>query len=236
MKNLLFGSFLLISICTFGQNIQVIDKNENFQKQGQVKIFEFIDEKIDLNEFDKIASLKSYSVNSGKSTLDKLFNSFWAVANEYGANSYRITEVDTKSDTTFVQIAIYCLSDDEMKSNFDSYLQNMVYVLGDLDKQKSSGKNIKVNKEKMTLLPMEYMARQNKVGEYVSVSIGGFTGAKTDIKGREGRLPQFLSLSGFGVGPSANYNTIGISISTGRIYPVDLNLGHFLIHILAEKQ
>jgi hypothetical protein len=67
------------------------------------------------------------------------------------------------------------------------------------------------------------------------VGIGGFLGAKVDIYGREERLPVYLSLNGFGIGPGS-FNQISVSFNTGRIYPVEMNFGQFLINILPKKE
>jgi hypothetical protein len=63
------------------------------------------------------------------------------------------------------------MDEQAMKANFDLYPRNMVYVFGDHNKRKGSGRIIKLNKQKIELLPMEYVACQNEVGEYISVGI-----------------------------------------------------------------
>ena len=81
---------------------------------------------------------------------------------------------------------------------------------------------------------MEYISYQNKTGEDATVSIGGLLGAKVWIAVQERRLPKHLSVNGFGVGPGA-VNTVSISFNTGRIYPIELNFGAFLVKVLYEK-
>jgi hypothetical protein len=82
---------------------------------------------------------------------------------------------------------------------------------------------------------MQYLSYQNSVGEEAIVSIGGILGAKVWIVGKEGRLPKHLSVNGFGIGPGS-FNTVSVSFNTGRIYPVDLNFGQFLVKVLKEQK
>lgn len=42
----------------------------------------------------------------------------------------------------------------------------------------------------------------------------------------------YLSVNGFGVGGSSPAGIMGISFSTGRINPVDINFGEFLVETL----
>lgn len=215
-----------------GQNIKIVDENPTETKH-QTSTFDLIDKSFDLTGKTKIAKIKGYSLNSGNPTVIALFNSFWRSANGLGANSFHIDLVENSGDSTIVTLDLYYLDDSDSKKNFDAYPKNMVYVIGDLDK-KQTAKSIKLNNDKIALNPMEYVAYQNKVGDDATVSIGGLLGAKVWIRGQEGRLPKHLSVNGFGVGPGA-YNTVGLSFNTGRIYPVDLNVGQFLIGVLKRR-
>jgi hypothetical protein len=236
MKNILWSfGLVFLSINIFGQNVKVLEKNSDYQKQRKVDAFEFIDYGFDNNKIERIAVLKGEALLSGKATLSNLFQSFRDTANSLGANSFLIAHTAKFADTLSITILVYSMDEQAMKANFDLYPRNMVYVFGDYNKGEGSGRTIKLNKQKIELLPMEYVACQNKVGEYISVGIGGFLGSKTEILGTEDRLPLFLSLSGFGVGPGGSYNNMGISFHTGRIYPVEMNFGQFLINILTEK-
>jgi len=230
-----FISIIAICVSSYAQEVQVIEKNDNYSQKEKVEKFEFIDNNLNLTNREKIAVLKGYSTNSGKNTLITLFNKFWETSNKFGANSYLIDKVERVSDTIYVQISIYYLDNMTFEDNFKLYPQNMVYVFGDLDIKKGTTKKIKLNRNKVDLAPFEYIEAQNEVGKYLSVSIGGFLGAKVDIKGREERLPMYLSLTGFGIGPGS-FNQVSVSFNTGRIYPVNMNFGQFLIHIMTKKE
>lgn len=226
----------LISSCILGQNVKIIDKNNDFNKTEEYKYFEYVYKDLEIPSNLKVATLKGFSVNSGSSTLVELFNSFWELANKLGANSFRIEDFsNSSSDTVYVTISVYKLGKEELDKNFIFYPKNKVYIFGDLDKKKQRGKTIVFNNEKIKLLPFEYVAHQNNVGEETIVSIGGLLGAKMWIRGKENRMPTHLSLTGFGIGPG-HFGQIGVSINTGRIYNVDLNFGEFLGHLLKEKE
>jgi hypothetical protein len=233
IKTTLIIILTTLSLLGFGQNLEIININDNPNKAINPVFFENIDRGFDLKPEDYIATLKGFVVNS-KESVFILFYRFWQKANELGANSFLIEKVKNNSDTIYVELSIYNIGESEMQKNYDLYPKNMVYVIGDIDKRKTT-KKIKFNKEKMILAPMEFISYQNKIDEYAILGIGGFFGAKVKIKGKDSRLPEYLSLNGFGVGPG-NYNQISISFNTGRIYPVDLNFGQFLIHILTEKK
>lgn len=227
---------LIISTLTsvFGQNVQIVNQFPATEKHT-VKSFDLIDSTFNLSGRQKIATLKGFSLNIGKQTLVTLFNSFWDNANKLGGNSFTIDSISNTKDTTSIILTVYHLSDEDLKINFELYPKNMVYVIGDIDKRQSA-KNIKFNDQKVVLNPMEYLSYQNKVGEEAIVRIGGFMGAKVWITGKEGRLPKHLSVNGFGVGPGGSYNAVGVSFNTGRIYPVELNIGQFLVKILKEQK
>ncbi|MDR0864051.1 MAG: hypothetical protein LBO74_03850 [Candidatus Symbiothrix sp.] len=110
------------------------------------------------------------------------------------------------------------------------------YVFGDLTHSDTNkGRNIKFNTEKITIYPLEYYSYQIPIDKEASVSIGGIFGTKYVLKGKEGRLPVYLSLGGFRAAPSVQMGGVGVSFSTGSIYPLDMNLGQFLVEILGNE-
>lgn len=234
----------LISFSTFGQVIQIIEKNPEYEKVSNLEEFHLIDSKLDLSNSIKVAKLTGITTNNSQNTVVHLFQSFKWNANYLGANAYVINEskISETKDSLWVSVTFYYLNENEISLNTSLYPTNMVYVIGDVEVRKTSGKKIKFNKKPIELLPLEYVSYQNKVGEEAIVSIGGFLGSKVWIKGTKNRLPKHLSLQGFkiGLGTGSNYNPnnygqIAVNFTTGQIYPVDLELGLFLTKILIEK-
>lgn len=228
---LLFFTFL--SFNTYGQNVEVVKTNESANKAINPEAFSFIDKAYEMPQEYYVASLNGEVTNSEKSILSNLFNSFWKTANNLGANAYKVNSVEYINDTISIEISIYNLINSEYDEMVKLYPTNMVYVIGDIDKNQKP-KKIKFNNKKIILQPMKYIAYQNQIDEKATLSVGGFLGAKVWIKGTEKRLPKHLSLSGFGVGPG-NFNSLSISFSTGSIHPVDLSFGQFLINVLKPQ-
>ncbi|WP_299224187.1 hypothetical protein [uncultured Aquimarina sp.] len=226
-----------ITVCGYSQEINIIfqDSVEN-HVNNLANTFDYIDEEYDLSSKVKIASFEGISENSKKLNLASLFNSFAQKANSLGANSFTIDESIYEVDNFIkVLISVYYLTPEELNNNFNSYPKNMIYIIGGLNKLKEKGRKIKFNGKKYLLNSLEYIEYQNEIDREATISIGGFLGAKLWIKGKEDRLPKYLSPFGFGLG-SGNIGEIGLSVNTGRIYPVQLNIGQFLIHVLNKKQ
>ena len=234
MKKLTILILAISALTTvFGQNVQVVNQYTETEKHT-VKTFDLVDNAFNLTGKPKVATLKGFSLNTGKQTIAALFNSFWDNANKLGGNTFTLDSVSNSNDTTTIVLTVYYLSENDKKNNFDLYPKNMVYVIGDIDKKQKS-KTIKFNNRKLSLAPMQYLSYQNSIGEEAIVSIGGILGAKVWIVGKEGRLPKHLSVNGFGIDPGS-FNTVSVSFNTGRIYPVDLNFGQFLVKVLKEQK
>jgi|GEM_PF-1019009 len=230
--------FSVFAAYTYGQDVKIIYQNPDFKKEGISKDFHYINKGMDISNFQKIATMKGIGNNSGKQTLDNIFNQLWESANKLGANSFRIDNYsNNNSDSVVVVLSVYKLTPKELETNEAFFPRNMIYVFGDLNIKRHAGKRIKLNGEKVVLLPLEYVSYQNKVGKEATVSIGGFSGSKVWIKWQENRLSKYLSLKGLGIGPGPMYyGQVGISITTGRLFPVDIDFGQFLVEILHEKK
>ena len=236
LVNLIFLGFFTIH--AYGQSVQVVEVNPNYEKQNGLNEFHFIDKKFDCSGSLEVAKLTGTTENKGQNNLVQLFYSFKKYANELGANAFLINEftIGSNESSSIVTVTAYYLTHREIVLNTDLFARNMVYVIGDVNANKENGKKIKFNSQKIQLMPLEYISYQNEIGKDAILSIGGFLGAKIWIHGKEDRLPEFRSLKGFGVGAGSNVNLQpSVSINTGRIYPVNLNLGLFLINIFNKK-
>ena len=231
------GIFAISIICisSYAQDVQIIEKNDNFTQKEKVVKFEFINENFDLIKHEKVAVLKGYSKCSGagKNSLRRLFDKFKKMSNKLGANSYVIDTVERTSDAIFMQISVYYFDNATFEDNLKMFPKNIVYVFGDFDIKRGKTLKFNLNGESIELANFQYIEAQNEVGKYVTVSIGGFLGAKVEIYGKEERLPEYLLLGGAGVGPGNSSQSI--SVSTGQIYPLQMNWGQFLINVLTKK-
>lgn len=217
------------------QEIRIIEQNENFAFPGQQEEFYYIENDFSPQDANWVASLEGLCMHTKKSNLAHLFFDFWEAANELGANSFFVEEIYSGTDTIAIRIAVFYLTEEEIDANFELYPKNRIYIFGDLtNHSKAKEKNIKINGEKVNVYPLSYYEHCNSIGQETVVSIGGFMGSKYILKGKEGQLSVYMTLSGFEMAPEARMSGLGVSFSTGGIHPLDMNLGQFLVVILQE--
>ena len=242
-KNLLSVCVCLIGIFPlWGQNITVAGKSDTFAVSEKQKEFYYIEKEFPLTDDHWLATLEGFCTNTKKSNLENLFYGFWEKANAMGANSFFIEGSSNASDTTFVSISIFNLTEKELDDNYALYSCNKVYVFGDWTAPNPKAKTpksreIKVNGEKVKIYPLNYYEYQSDIGESVSISIGGIFGSGYTRTGEAGKVSAYLSLGGGTVRPGYTpMGGVGISFSSGSIYPLDINFGQFLAEILDDKE
>jgi len=234
MKHRLFFLFSIIPVFSFGQTIEVLEKKSSDRETLVTKEFHYVLKDTNLSTLEKTGTLKGKVTNAKHESIVEVFNALWDTANELGSNSFQIEQVEFNSiNSIIITISIYSLTEIQIDSIYSFYPLNMIYIIGDLNPKalEFKPKTIKVNGIKVQLPPSKYLSYQNKIGEEITVGIGGLMGAKMWIKGKNKRLPTYLSMNSFGVGPG-NPGEIGMSFNTGRIYYVDMNFGQFLVEIL----
>jgi len=223
-------------------SVQVLDMKESHQPDQDYEVFHFLADEIDIDSSRYIGRLRA-SEREDMATIDELMNALRGKAFEMGANAFQIDRVVSSPDTNLVsvQLDIFEVSDSVVKRNENYFTNNMVYVFGDLDPDDDST-SFELNEKSVAVAPLRYIAHQNEVGEKTTISIGGFlTGAKLTLQGEKGRPPTYWSLSEFGMGPYSGVGPgspggFGVSINTGRVHPVNPNLGRFLVHVLEEQK
>ena len=237
---------ILLSICVCligisplcGQNISVIEQNETFTVSEKQKEFYYIEKDFPLTDDRWLATLEGFCTNTKTSNLEKLFYDFWKTANAMGANAFFVEDFSNNTDTIFVIVSIFNLTEQELDDNYELYSCNKIYVFGDLiasnlKTKTPKSRNIKLNKEKVTIYPLSYYEYQSNIGEKVNISIGGLFGSGYTRTGEEGKVSVYLSLGGGTVRPGVTpMGGVGVNFSTGSIYLLDMNLGQFLAEIL----
>lgn len=233
-------SFLLLFFILFGmkthifaQKAEIVYKNKDYKSRQKGRFFEFIHDDFDISKLTLIAKLKGISLNTGKQNLQKIYNSFYYNANQLGANSFQIdTIIGVETDTISIIISVYKISKEERKNNSNLFSGHSIIIIGGLIKDEQS-LSFKVNDEKAKISTLEYLEYPlDKEGE-LKISVGSILGATTTFKDYPERKPTYISLHGVGVG-SGNYGATSISVNTGRIYPVDMSFGYFLIQALKK--
>jgi len=223
------------------QDIELLYKDDSYRFTNKPEAFEYIDYKMDLSSFYKIAEFKLKIDKHGKKSITNVFYDFWSIANNMGANSFSIEDVTLEDGQYVVFVDLFYLNDENMQYNYSLYEENVIIVFGDLDtKNEDKAKSFKLGKEKVSLLPYTYIKHQNEVGEKIKLSIGGIFGSSVTEVGGEHKLGRCYSLGGTRVMPSGGVAVgtggsgmgVGIAISTGSIYPMDLNFGLFVMTVL----
>ena len=219
------------------QNIEVItDTKANLPKIKKAE-FHFINNEIDTTKITYIGRYKNKVINIKESNIRLLFFQLAREANKNGANAFKLIDYSVKQNdpvSNYLTLDLYFADDKELEKNYTHFPYNMMYVFGNLNNNADKPRKMKFNDEVVLLNPFQYYAYQNKIGQTSTVGVGGFTGGKVWVTGREKNLPDFFSLSGIGVG-SAPAGTAGASLNTGRVYPVDFSLGNVLIRILKKQ-
>ena len=242
IKKILFVCVCLIGISSlWGQEVAVIEQNEAFSVSEKQQEFYYIEEDFPLTDDRWIATLEGFCTNTKKSNLEHLFYDFWNTANAMGANAFFIEDFSNTKDTISVIISIYDLKEEELDDNYELYSCNKIYVFGDLIASNLRTKNpknrgIKINKEKIKIYPLSYYEYQSGNTEKVNISIGGFMGSSYTRMGEAGKASAYLSLGGGTLKPAVSpMGGVGITFSSGSIYPLEMNFGQFLVEILENR-
>ena len=114
-KKLLFICVCLISISQLhGQSVTVIERNEAFEVSEKPKEFFYIEKEFPLPDDRRLATFEGLCANNQKSNLETLFYDFQKTANEMGANAFFIENFSSSTDTIFVTVSIYHLTEKEL--------------------------------------------------------------------------------------------------------------------------
>jgi len=82
--------YLILTLNSFGQNIQVLEQIIEYNPFTQPSEFYYLEDELDSLKSMKIATLKATFRLQSQSSLLNLFTSLKELANDYGANSFRI--------------------------------------------------------------------------------------------------------------------------------------------------
>jgi len=237
MTKILQFVFLLVTLNSFGQNIEILKSFEDSRFLSKPSEFYFLDKKLDSLNSMKIATIKGVFKNSKKTNLSEVFASLWKFSNSMGANSYRIESksLNINQDSSFVVLSIYFTSPSFLQENFNLYPKNNIYIIGSLNFNSKTLSELKANNKYAYIGSLEYIGFQNLVGETMKINIGGVMGTTIKIIGNENKDSEFFSTSGISVRPGYNFSQIGLEINSGKFYKVETNFGYFLIEFLNKS-
>jgi hypothetical protein len=243
MKKLIIIYLLVTGISSLkGQDVTIIEQNENFSVSEKQEEFYYIEKDFPLTNDRWLATLDGFCTNTKKSNLEYLFYDFWKTSNTLGANAFFIDEFTYSPDTIFVTISVFNLTEEELDDNYALYSCNKIVIFGDLiasDFKTNAPKKqeVKVNKEKIKIYPLSYYEYQSDIGEKVNLSIGGFFGSGYTRMGEAGKVSVYLSLNGGTIRPVVRpMGGVGVNFSNGSFSLLDMNFGQFLVEVLEKSE
>jgi hypothetical protein len=130
MKKIIIIYLLFTGINSLkGQNVIVIEQNENFSVPEKQEEFYYIEKDFPLTDDRWLASLDGFCTNTQKSNLERLFYDFWKTSNALGANAFFIDEFSYGTDTIFITISVFNLTEQELDDNYALiFLQQNLYI------------------------------------------------------------------------------------------------------------
>lgn len=239
MKIIALSSVLILfSFSITAQEIEVINVNPEFHFTEKATDFYYLSKLLDSSRGIKVADVRfTAKRQGGNKSLVPMFYKLYNKAMSMGANAFFVPEMSYNGDDKLYEMSVelWSLNNEEVDENMSLLPKNLVVIIGNMDTEKEDkGKGFKINKQKMTVMPYSYIAHENALDEKTVISIGGFMGASVTVRGAEDRYSMFVSFGGVAVAPTMYVpgGGVGVSISTGRIYPVNSGLGFFLMDVL----
>lgn len=236
---ILFSIIFFNSTLCFSQNIEILSQNPDYRFEKDPSEFYSISKDLDASIGTRVADIQltiQKENEEEKYTLVPMFYKLWEKANSMGSNAFYISETNySESDKMyFITVELWFLDKDQIDENYELYPENLIYIIGNLNtKKENNGKKFRLNGEKVTVMPYQYLYLENPDDKPTTIHVGGMFGSGVAIKRESGKLPRFFSLGGFNLAPVYSG---GISISGGSVYQLDMNLGYFLIGILPQQQ
>ncbi|SIS31570.1 hypothetical protein SAMN05421768_102434 [Chryseobacterium joostei] len=228
-------SFLLqVFSLGYSQQVEVVEKGmaENLSPK------EFM---IPLKNAENYTSVlvNRYKAYSQNAYVGHLFSAIANDAKKDGANAYSIISYkkgDKQSDSELI-LDTYSLNDSEVERMSELLEKNTVYIFGGPSVSNDTASKFKINGDKKEVKNNTFFRAIVKENEELKIVKGGITGMAVWIKWKLEQFNRFFSFSGLGVdGVGISGNGMGVGFNTGRINPVDRDLGYFLIQVLKESQ
>lgn len=193
---------------------------------------------MDTTQIMFIATLRA-SMPLKQNAISTLFFSISKNAKKLGGNCFKLNayEIDKSTKQIVLTLDIFFAEDAILNMNFNKHVKNRIFVFGGEIASRNEMTRCKINDQEITILSGHYFEQVVEEGKQIKINKGGATGMTMWITCKQEEPASFLSLNGFnfgggGVPPMGN---LGTSFNTGRINPIDGNLGYLLIQIL-EKQ
>lgn len=233
---LLLPLLVLLTHLSYAQTVEVIQKSQ-FESPSKTKDFAFIEPALDSTRLEFIATI-SANGSGETSNIELLFHKLKTKARDLRANCFKIHSYnkDESAGSSTLILDTYYSTASILELNSKMHEKNAVYIFGSPAKTDKTY-SFKVDDVKKELEGGTYYKHINLEGQQVKINKGGFTGATVWIKWKEDKPSIFLTLTGFGLGGgSMPSGGTGASFNTGRISPINDDLGYLLVNILSESK
>jgi len=234
MKKLILTTGLaLIWLLSFSQTETLKKSNKEFSAPGND--FAFIEPNTDTTQLEFVATVRSIAKKG--SGISKAYFASLEQANKYGANCFKLNSYN-KNDSGEVILTLdtYFGNDSILSTNFNNHEATAVFIFGDENANGNETYSFKVNGDKKTIKSGTYYKQIIKPGEEIKINKGGITGMTVWFKYKEGRKATFLTLTGLGLGGPMPADIIGVAFNTGRLNPVEGDLGCLLKNLLKQSE
>lgn len=251
MKKVIIILLVIQTQWSFSQKIKVLDMNQTIQaspkknttekkqkrKSQKVRGLYFLHPQFDTQTVTYIAKYQFDQNNQTSYHIEKVLAAIQRLANKHQGNAFKLVDHKInpqKRQIDFLEIEIYRIDEAAFEKNLALIPKNTVFIMGNL-KGKST-KKIKVNNQRRTIPPFTCLTLQAPLGEYIKINVGGIFGQTGHIKSRKDKPSQFFSFSNFGIAPGAPITrSVGVTINTGRFYPMEPSYGYFLSLMLPQE-
>jgi hypothetical protein len=223
MKELLLLLLITSTLPTLAQEAEILHTFDSSRTDIQDE-FLYIEEPIDLNTLTHIALIQVSS--DSRAGLEALYTLSRSQASELGANCYRVTEFEYQENGLRTILDFY-YANEAVKENIRQHQpKNVVHVFGSDDPEKTY--SCKINNRKIEMPPFTFYRQENKRGQEIKVSKGGFAGMTVWITWAQDKPARYITLSGFGLSGVGVGPGVGVGFNTGRLSYLEPEIGRFL--------
>ncbi len=239
LKATLITVLLMIFYPAFPQTIELLKQSDTRFKRSR-KTFAFIEPAIGI---EQLAYVGTFKASGRKSTADtyRMLDGIRSKSRFYGANCFVLSAYDRHGPRGEVTLILdtYFATDSILEANKAYHPKNVFFIFGDDNPDNVGSYSFKINGEEKTISSGTYYRQEINEREEVKINKGGIIGATVELYWMPDKDAVYISQSGPGAGgvsPPMGNGGFGISVHTGRLNPMESNLGRLLVELLKESK
>ncbi|MEJ8843504.1 hypothetical protein WG954_14030 [Lacibacter sp. H375] len=236
MKRIFASLFSLIVINCHAQKVEVL-KKADVGNLTEGKVFAFIQPSTDTSTMQFVATFAA-KVRGKKAAIELLYYEIRKKATKLGANCYKINSFTRNTSKNECELILdsYAASDTLIDINTANHEKNVVFVFG-RENEDDKPVTLNVNGETKEIKAGHYLRLELIEGKELKLNKGGAVGGSTAwLNWEKDKLPQFYTLTGFGLSSITQQPANGITFNTGRINRINnMSVGFLLVKLLKEN-